>query len=136
MATTVPGLIRSIFSAGGITYPITADEPSSKRPGGTTFPYITIADGISTSRLDTSAPGFIERAEIVQIDVWQKRTSAAEDSTLPLTLERLLEAATLTALSGGAGTVYRLRVLGGRRMFEPDTRIVHHALNVVATRRI
>lgn len=135
MAAVVGGLIRSILAGGGVAVPITMDETSKKAP--TAFPYITISEGLDVTRYDSGAPSLNLRSELVQVDIWQKREGAqAEDSVLPLTVERLLNAAGPAQLTANGGFVYRLLVVGSRRLFDKEARIVHHALTVRATRRI
>lgn len=134
MAATLGGLVRSVLGAAGITLPVSMDETRDKAPD--TFPYITVSDGVTRVRHPNGAPSVISRSELIQVDVWQKRDPTAEDSTIPLAVERALNAAASAQLTNNGGTVYRMVVESSRRMFEKDTRIVHDALSVRVTRRI
>lgn len=90
-------------------------------PEGLGLPYVTFIDGI-TDVLSLEGDGRgIMRRRTLQIDAWQN--SSAED----LTLVDLLVGA-VDGFKPGAYTQFR--VTDVQRIFEPATKIVHHAVTV------
>ena len=122
----VPGGIRRLIKTADparVNDRVWADDA----PSNPTFPYVTIADAISTAPAISGDGGaFTVFEREVQVDLWQR--AADEDDELPGWLREVLHRAVLTDVPG---VRIRLRVRDIQRFYERDTRIVHHALTLV-----
>ncbi|HMM95401.1 hypothetical protein [Phycicoccus sp.] len=123
----VPGGIRQLIknaTPARVNDRVWADDA----PNNPTFPYVTIADGISVAAALSGDGGDLTMFEReTQVDLWQK--AAEEDDELPGWLRGTLHRAVLP--DGVTGVKIKLRVRDIQRFYERDTRIVHHALTLV-----
>ena len=118
--SNIGGGIRALIVADGV---VSGRAWADDAPDKPTFPYVTIDSGISVGP-DLEGDGgdveYLVREE--QVNLWQKADDEDDD------VVRRLRAAVNGKRIPGAAT--RLRVRDTVRLYERDTRIVHHALTL------
>lgn len=135
MAATTAGALKAFLEGQGLGVSVYRD----KAPAGTSRPFITVSEDVSTvpdlsgDFGDVDAPVTVR--ELAQVDVWQAERSgtAGESYTLVPAVLRALHGADLTA---APKKVYGVRVFDSRRLVEPDNGVVHQAVTVEIRRAL
>ena len=137
--TTVAGNVRAILNAAISTIDdsnITADETNDQSPH--TFPYITIQEGIGEARNPNAARDYETHEELVQVDLYQKRSEVAEDVTLVAQIIRALNNNTginPLGANGENGVMFRCRFFSKVHRYERDTQIVNDTITFAVPKR-
>lgn len=135
MPATITGAIKAILAGPLPAVPVFRDQEEA---GGapSSGAWITVNEALSRFPASAEGRGVRLRRELVQVNVWQKRTPAhPDDETVALTVERALDAAGPVVLTGGDGLV-RFRPEGTHRAYDPTTQLVHEAVTVAVARHL
>jgi hypothetical protein len=101
-------------------------------PDDTTFPYVTVFPGLASPPELLGDGETIAEAELVQVSLWQQRSS--EDLDLESSLRRALDKANLKAACPGlAVRVQRCRVTDGQRIPDIERAIIAYHLSLKVT---
>jgi len=134
MAATITGAIKAILAGPLPTVPVFRDsEEAGGAPGDL---WIVVHESLSRIPNPAESRNRRRRRELVQVDVWQKRTlTRPDDLTVALTVERTLEAAAGQVLTGG-DSLLRFRPETTYRSYDQRTSLVREAITVAVTRHL
>lgn len=100
-------------------------------PPATEFPYITYSDRLADRTVLTGDSNVLARNHLIQVDLWEKRTS--EDVSVFEALASTLENLSVT---DGDRTIFKIRLYDTQRIVEFDDDNVHHAFSLNAYRKV
>lgn len=134
MPQTVTGVIKALLAGPLPNWPVYRDQEDFD--GAATSGYIVVHEDIATNPAAASARGTRLARQLVQVDIWQPRTAATpDDPSIKPTVERTLDAAPPTTLTGG-DRIDRLRPESSHRQFFPATGMVLESLTVAVGRHL
>lgn len=130
MAATITGAIKALLASSFPTAPVFAEQAGTIPSTG---PWFVVHEGISRIPAQAEGRGVRLRRELVQVDVWQH--SATFDPSVPLTVERVLDASYGAALSGG-DSIVRFRPENTHRAVDQAAATTADQITVAAARHL
>lgn len=128
--TTVTEVMAAVLTAASLAALAPVRDEGGERSLAA-MPYSVTREGISTVRSPSSGRGAGRRTELVQLDLFQNRTSTPDDPTLMVSIWQAFEAAGPAALQ--AHKVLRLEPQSSRRVYDRKTQVVTESLIVRVT---
>lgn len=142
MAATTSGALKAFIEAAGLSISAYRDAA----PKGAVLPYVVIFEGIAIVPDGDDNPNDRDVAagtdkqavtETAQVTLWDRLKkvddgSAAESYTLPDSLHRALDGASLAISGSGAppGRVWGVYVVNRVRLPEPEKNLVQHVITL------
>lgn len=100
-------------------------------PPASEFPYITYSDRLADGTALTGDSNVLARNHLMQVDLWEKRTS--ENVSIYEALAGTLENLSVT---DGNRTIFKIRLYDTQRIVEFDDDNVHHAFSLNVYRKV